>query len=186
MKFVLALIIGTAAAAPSIQSTAEHAAVKFLDPEPGVNWGVYHSNGVGKGVQTDHSSVANIDEDKAVDKRESDPHLVCDVGGTPPEGPLVDVVKELGPIIAGMEGNCTVGPGPGVCSRIYCKDSAAVWICNDNTHAIEPECCSLASEVERIANFCPPMDTGNGRKSQRGQSFMEKNMNIIVGSDPGC
>ncbi|KAI1766774.1 hypothetical protein GGR53DRAFT_464094 [Hypoxylon sp. FL1150] len=68
MKFLLALVMGMAAAAPIIEDTAKIALTEFLGHEPDAEpKGI--SEGLGKGVQTGHSSVINIDKDKRTGKR---------------------------------------------------------------------------------------------------------------------
>lgn len=110
---------------------------------------------------------------------------ICGVGGKADEGPAVTLIQQQSDYLKGLSGPCNVGAGPQVCSRISCSDNAAVWLCNDNADAIGPQCSSLASYVDDIANDCQE-ERHHGHITARGQVFDTDNFNVIVGFDPDC
>ncbi|KAI6089679.1 hypothetical protein F4821DRAFT_256682 [Hypoxylon rubiginosum] len=191
MKFVLALAIGMAAAAPTVQSTAEAALAKLLGHEGPQPKGI--SNGVGKGVQTGDSGIANINKEKNPRQdpdqnplhHDRDKLGLCGVGGVGELGPTQEVAKELRLALYHMPGSCNVGPGPGKCSRLQCDRGAATWLCNDNTTPIGPQCRYLSNFVAATIYSCEELGP-DGHNHTKGQQFIQGNFNVILGPDPSC
>ncbi|CAG1960136.1 unnamed protein product [Fusarium graminearum] len=118
-------------------------------------------------------------------------NIICNVGGSG----YVDVkaaqreqryLRSLGTSVCGVDG------GPGKCARISCSYGDAIWLCNDNSHYIQPRCSYLADYVDRIIASCqsktssPPCTVRPCAPSWtawfvRGQQFDTDRYNVIVG-----
>ncbi|CEI67741.1 hypothetical protein FVEN_g9549 [Fusarium venenatum] len=122
----------------------------------------------------------------------SQSNIICNVGGN---GGNVDVVaarreqrylRSLGTSVCGVDG------GPGKCARISCSYGDAIWLCNDNTHYIQPRCSYLADYVDNIIARCAtttnsppctvrPCPPSWSAQFVRGQQFDTDRYNVIVG-----
>ncbi|KAI1366700.1 hypothetical protein F5Y08DRAFT_351134 [Xylaria arbuscula] len=102
----------------------------------------------------------------------------CDIGGDDKnQGVPVSNVDILSNEISKTRGSWTIAAGPRVCSVIARTSSAAVWVCNDNTHSIEVSPTSVDAQVEKISSACGPKNPDNCK----GQIFTPDNWNVIVG-----
>ncbi|KAI6764235.1 hypothetical protein HG530_008024 [Fusarium avenaceum] len=118
-------------------------------------------------------------------------NIICNVGGSG----YVDVVaarreqrylRSLGTSVCGVDG------GPGKCARVSCSYGDAIWLCNDNSHYIQPRCSYLADYVDRIISSCQSKTSSPPCVSRpcppswtayfvRGQQFDTDRYNVIVG-----
>ncbi|KAH6676389.1 hypothetical protein B0J14DRAFT_560689 [Halenospora varia] len=78
-------------------------------------------------------------------------------------------------------GECGVQGGPGACTRISCSYNAGIYLCNDNSYAIFPNCGYLASYADDISGQC--FIAGRGNTLTCGQQFDTDNYNVCVHSD---
>ncbi|KAI1245252.1 hypothetical protein MGN70_012142 [Eutypa lata] len=82
--------------------------------------------------------------------------------------------------LQGLEGDCALPAGPGVCGRISCS-----W-CNDNDRYVSWKCSDFAVYAEFVRAYCSRLYAGGGVGGGIkvwGQAFDEQNFNIMVGED---
>ncbi|KAI1502665.1 hypothetical protein F5X99DRAFT_407741 [Biscogniauxia marginata] len=111
-----------------------------------------------------------------LDIRNKNSEFFCTVGGDGKATTLAIGVNSMSLIYAG--GICGVGPGPRVCARISCEYDGAIWLCNDNTWPIAPQCGYLATYADDIVNTC---GMGESFGEVQGQEFDTDNYNVAVG-----
>ncbi|TID25724.1 hypothetical protein E2P81_ATG03514 [Venturia nashicola] len=99
---------------------------------------------------------------------------------------LADGKGENGHGEALPKGKPKMTPGPGMCGRVSCEGSSAIYWCNDSHDAKELNSYSdIADAAIRIAEFCPP-GGGVDKKKTKGQQFTSENWNVIVRADNCC
>ncbi|KAI2606781.1 hypothetical protein GGR54DRAFT_408896 [Hypoxylon sp. NC1633] len=119
-------------------------------------------------VSNDEASIPKKDVQK----------LVCDPNGV--WWAQIFRIKEGIEYLRGKTGQCYLGPGPRVCTRISCSYTSAIAWCNDNDTPIWIDCSLWADYAQDILDGCSVDDAA---QRVRGQQFDSGNWNIIVGLD---
>ncbi|KAH8668937.1 hypothetical protein BX600DRAFT_496930 [Xylariales sp. PMI_506] len=106
----------------------------------------------------------------------------CNVGGV--TYATTDPLEEGIQYLHGIPGDCHLGPGPALCSRVSCSYDTAIFYCNDNSYDIYVPCSTLGDRASDIwlACFQAPYFV-------RGQVFDTDNWNVAVGglsNNQGC
>ena len=83
------------------------------------------------------------------------------------------LIKDL----ALLGGTCAVPAGQHSCSRISCRDTSAIYLCNDNENEIAPSCNDLSKYASAISNAC----SGSSSSAFSGQQFNDDDVyNVVV------
>ncbi|KAK1834438.1 hypothetical protein QBC39DRAFT_369334 [Podospora conica] len=64
------------------------------------------------------------------------------------------------------------------CRKIVCRNTSAVYICNDNDHDVNPTCTDVAAEAMKIVDNC--CGGGSYKAGLSGQRFTEAGYNVVV------
>jgi hypothetical protein len=76
-------------------------------------------------------------------------------------------------------GECGAAAGPKICTRVACQYSSAIFVCNDNDHAVGPHCSDVVDLAQDILNSCTYR---NGRNHEtQGQEFNTDGWNVVIG-----
>ncbi|KAI0391577.1 hypothetical protein F5Y17DRAFT_439955 [Xylariaceae sp. FL0594] len=81
-----------------------------------------------------------------------------------------------------IQGDCTIGPGPGNCSRVSCSYDSGIWFCNDNPGEISVPCSAFGDKAEDIIIKCYS-NAHNPHDDVYGQNFDKAGWNVIVQGD---
>ncbi|KAK0615285.1 hypothetical protein B0T17DRAFT_657485 [Bombardia bombarda] len=101
--------------------------------------------------------------------------LVCGTFSTGDRNRLYDLIFHD----IGVQNRACTTPAK-MCRRHSCKDTSAIYVCNDNDFDIAPNC---MYDVARLAVY--PYDNccrgTNPRKGMSGQQFSNQGWNVIIG-----
>ncbi|KAI1180656.1 hypothetical protein F4777DRAFT_573886 [Nemania sp. FL0916] len=102
----------------------------------------------------------------------------CHVGANPAFASVYHIRQGIN-YLHKIHGNCTIGPGPGNCSRVSCSYQSGIWFCNDNPYPKSVPCSTFGDRAADIIYDCYahghfPID------SVQGQAFAPDGWNVIV------
>ncbi|KAI1378107.1 hypothetical protein F4677DRAFT_414434 [Hypoxylon crocopeplum] len=83
--------------------------------------------------------------------------------------------------LSGKSGQCYIGGGPRVCTRISCSYKSGISWCNDNEEPLWIDCALWSAYAQDIVDQCQTHDASS---RVRGQEFDNDSWNILVGYDP--
>ncbi|KAG5912838.1 hypothetical protein E4U42_001780 [Claviceps africana] len=90
----------------------------------------------------------------------------------------VEHVNEGIAYLNGLPGKVTIGPGPGMCSRVSCSYRTSIWWCNDND--VDFELDSYADITYGAGAILDKCARGYMRSIVKGQAFMPGKWNVVI------
>ncbi|RAL15910.1 uncharacterized protein BO97DRAFT_421158 [Aspergillus homomorphus CBS 101889] len=122
------------------------------------------------------SREADVEMHRVVQKRNKN-KLLCNIEGDHSDTAIHPwIIKGIQYLLA-LDGVCKVGAGPCTCARISCSYDSAIYLCNDNAWAIQPEGSYLATYAEHIMIQCFDGQYINEKE------FDSDNYNVVVAGD---
>ncbi|KAI1430135.1 hypothetical protein F5Y12DRAFT_709144 [Xylaria sp. FL1777] len=79
--------------------------------------------------------------------------ILCDINWNPPFASVFHIRQGIS-YLHKIRGDCSVGPGPGNCTRVSCSYGSGIWFCNDNPHPMSVPCSTFGDRAWDIVEKC--------------------------------
>ncbi|KAI0432627.1 hypothetical protein F5Y09DRAFT_137059 [Xylaria sp. FL1042] len=109
----------------------------------------------------------------------SEGDTLCDIQWDPPFASVFHIRQGIS-YLHKIHGNCTIGPGPGNCSRVSCSYYSGIWFCNDNMYPTSVPCSTFGDRAGDIIENCYSFGDFPD-DAVHGQVFDTDGWNVIVG-----